>query len=121
MPQSRFVSAGIVGLVGYLLSPLSPWNDAFLNIPLAYACAWLVSLAYRPAFLPALIIAYWITNIVGLILLHKGAVKALQKRGERAAYGKGAFMKDIVWSLVYTALISLLVKLGLLRPPGEYF
>jgi hypothetical protein len=33
-----------------MLSPLSWWNDLFVNLPLALVFAWLVGLFYKPAF-----------------------------------------------------------------------
>ncbi|MBI5665247.1 MAG: hypothetical protein HZC49_09245 [Nitrospirae bacterium] len=66
--------------IGYMLSPLSWWNDLYLNIPLAYLGAWLASLFYKPAFLTAFIAAYWITNVAGLVIMHKGIKKAAGKQ-----------------------------------------
>ena len=45
MRYKQKITGGIIGTVGYLLSPLSWWNDLYFNIPIAYATAWLVSLA----------------------------------------------------------------------------
>jgi hypothetical protein len=80
MKHKQIISGGILATIGYLLSPLSWWNDLYLNIPLAYAGAWLVRLVYNPAFLPAFIVCYWITNITGLVLMHKGIGKIAEKR-----------------------------------------
>lgn len=121
LQHKRRLSGGLLGLLGYLLSPLSFWNDAVINIPLAYACAWLVSLVYRPAFLSAFIFGYWMTNIAGLVLLHKGAAAALRRTADPPAYGRTALLKDLAWSLAYTALIFLLIKFRVLKPVGEYF
>ena len=59
-----------VALVGYMLSPLSWWNDLFVNVPLALVFAWLVSAFYKPAFTSSLVVGYWLTNVIGFILLH---------------------------------------------------
>lgn len=120
MVTKRKISGGIMGLIGYLLSPLSWWNDLFLNIPIAYACAWLISLIYRPAFLTSFIASYWITNIAGLVLLHKGIEKVMRKEGRSVRYSKRDLLKDLAISLVYTGLIVLLVKLGIIKPIGDY-
>lgn len=121
MKYRQKISGGIMGTIGYLLSPLSWWNDLYLNIPLAYAVAWIASLAYKPAFLPAFVIAYWITNIAGLILMHKGIEKVARKGGMERKYSRRDFFKDLALSLIYTALIVALVKLHVLQPVGEYF
>jgi len=68
-----------LGFIGFLLSPLSWWNDAFVNVPLAYLGAWLISLFYKPGFAAAFVFCYWLTNILGLFLMHKGVCRAMQK------------------------------------------
>jgi len=92
----------------------------YLNIPLAYAGAWLVRLVYNPAFLPAFIVCYWITNIAGLVLMHKGIGKLAEKEELKRSYTKRNLLKDIALSLGYTVLIVILVKLNILRPVEEY-
>jgi len=47
-------------LIGFMLSPLSWWNDLFVNVPLAIAFAWLVSWFHKPAFTAALVLGYWL-------------------------------------------------------------
>ncbi len=37
-------------VVGYILSPLSLWNDAFVNIPLSIAIAYMVELLVPGVF-----------------------------------------------------------------------
>src|SRR5947209_8776647 len=83
MPWKRRVAGGIVAVVGFMLSPLSWWNDLFVNIPLALVFAWLVSLIYRPAFEFCVIVGYWLTNIIGLVLMQKGAQSALSEKKSR--------------------------------------
>ena len=63
----------MVAFIGYMLSPLSWWNDLFVNVPLALVFAWIVSAFYKPAFTGSLVLGYWLTNVLGFILLHKGA------------------------------------------------
>ena len=114
MDHRRKLSGGFLIVAGYLLSPLSWWNDLYVNIPIAYAFAWLVSLLYKPAFLAALIFFYWITNAAGFILIHKGAEKILSRKTE--SYSKKALLIDIAWSISYTILIIIMVKLDIIRP-----
>jgi hypothetical protein len=119
MKHKQIISGGILATIGYLLSPLSWWNDLYLNIPLAYAGAWLVRLIYNPAFLPAFIVCYWITNIAGLVLMHKGIGK--MAKGEiKKPYTKKDLLKDITLSVIYTVIIVILVKLNILKPVEEY-
>ena len=53
--------------VGYILSPLSFWNDAFVNIPIA-SCDWPTFSGpfSRKSFLPGMIFGYWLSNILGI-------------------------------------------------------
>jgi len=68
----RKLQGSVLGFIGFMLSPLSWWNDAFVNLPLAVGFGWLVALIYRPAFEGAVIAGYWLTNVLGLVLMHKG-------------------------------------------------
>src|SRR5207237_3457873 len=97
------VSGGILAVVGFMLSPLSWWNDLFVNVPLALAFAWLVSLFYKPAFEVSLVVGYWLTNVLGFVLMHKGAQKMVKEKEER--YSRKDLLRDVGISLLYTALI----------------
>jgi hypothetical protein len=119
MGRKRKLSGGILMVAGFLLSPLSWWNDLYLNIPLSYSFAWLVSLLYEPAFLAAFIAFYWITNVAGLIMMHKGAEKVMRKK--TGAYSKKELITDIALSIGYTVLIVIMVKLNIIKPVMEYF
>ena len=119
MAWKRRVAGGVVAFIGYMLSPLSWWNDLFVNVPLAVAFAWVVSAFYRPAFTGALILGYWLTNVLGFVLLHKGAQQVLAKQDRK--YSRRELIKDLAVSLVYTVVIVVLVKLGVLKPIQSYF
>jgi hypothetical protein len=115
----RKVSGGVLAMVGYMLSPLSWWNDAFVNLPLAYVFAWLVSRFYRPAFASAVVVGYWLTNVLGFVLLHKGAQQVLTEKQKR--YSRRDLLRDLGVSLLYTGLIVALLKTGVLKPLEDYF
>ena len=110
---------GFISTVGYLLSPLSWWNDLFVNIPLAYGFAFLFGLISKNLFYPMIVIGYWLTNIIGLILMHVG-IKGLLKVKENN-YSKKELLKDIIFSILYTLIIIVLIKIGWLKFPTEYF
>jgi hypothetical protein len=110
----RKVSGGTLVFIGYMLSPLSWWNDLFVNWPLALACAWVISWFYKPAFTASLILAYWITNILGFVLMQKGGAKIISQ--EDQAYSRKCLCRDLVISLLYTLLIVVLVKMGFIGP-----
>ena len=119
MTWQRKTMGSIIAAIGYMLSPLSWWNDLFVNVPLALAFAWIVSLFYKPAFTVSLVIGYWLTNVLGFILLHKGTEQALSREGKK--YTRRDLMKDVAISVLYTVLIVVLVKLGALKPVQTYF
>ena len=119
MAWKRKITGGVLAVVGFMLSPLSWWNDLFVNVPLALVFAWLVSLCYKPAFTPALIIGYWLTNVAGFILMQKGAENIIRETPKK--YSRRDLLRDVGISLGYTALIVVLVKLGILKPIESYF
>ena len=113
------MSGGVLGIVGFLLSPLSWWNDLVVNIPLAVGFGWLVSLVYKPAFDSAVIVGYWLTNVIGLILMHKGV--HLSVSGSAAQrYTRKSLLKDVGVSLAYTAIIVVLIRWNVLKPVKDY-
>ncbi|MMZ68825.1 hypothetical protein D1872_315640 [compost metagenome] len=95
-------------MFGYILSPLSWWNDAFVNIPLSLALA---GALYKLAGVDPKIgfaASYWFTNVAGLVLMLLGG---------HAAYKGRVTAKSIAASLAagtaYTlAVIGLLDLLG---------
>jgi len=105
-------------MIGFMLSPLSWWNDLVVNIPLALAFAWLVSVVYKPAFAAALVVGYWLTNVLGFILMQAGARQVLSEKQGR--YSWRDLARDVGISLLYTALIVALVALGVLKPIQGY-
>ena len=122
--QGKFVTkrrvwGSFLGFIGFLLSPLSWWNDAFINLPLAIGFGWLVSLACKPAFETAVVVGYWLTNISGFVLMQKGGEKLVRKEDRK--YSKKDFLRDVGISLAYTLLIVILVKLKVLQPLSDYF
>jgi hypothetical protein len=108
------LGAGIVAVVGYLLSPLSWWNDAFINLPLAWLFASLVSLASQRLFAPAMILGYWLTNIIGLLMMARGTVGVVA--GNSPRLGKRQLFLSLAAATGYTLLIVLLHLLGVLKP-----
>ncbi|NMC51946.1 hypothetical protein GYA54_04500 [Candidatus Kuenenbacteria bacterium] len=108
------IHGGILVLIGYLLSPFSWWNDLILNIPIAYFFSLPFGLISQKIFLPAMIFGYWLTNVVGLMLVHYGAIKALGKEHE---HSKKRFFKHFIIATLYTLIIFLLFKINFLQLP----
>jgi UPF0716 family protein affecting phage T7 exclusion len=116
MSWKHKLQGGTLVFIGFLLSPLSWWNDLFVNVPLALGFAWLVSLLYPPAFTVAAVVGYWLTNVLGFVLMHKGFQRAKTAGTTPAIPPRESLWKDILISLAYTALILVLVKAGLVKP-----
>ena len=107
-------------LVGYILSPLSWWNDPFVNIPLSYAFAVPFAAIDRRLLVPMMALGYWLSNVLGLLLMHHGTAVLMKKQEALpVAPGKG-IRKALMVSLLYTLLIVLLAQLGIVRFPTEY-
>ena len=119
MAWKRKVSGGFLAFVGFMLSPLSWWNDLFVNVPLALAFAWIIGLLYERAFEASFVIGYWLTNVLGFVLMHKGGQKLLTD--ENRKYSKRDLVRDLAISLLYTVLIIVLITLGVLKPIKSYF
>lgn len=113
------VFGGGIAFIGWLLSPLSWWNDLFVNIPIAYAAAFLVGLLSKPLFLPTLIVAYWITNVLGFVLMHYGAVSAV--KGEAHHLNRKEIISTLLISSIYTVVVMLFAYWGWVKFPTEYF
>lgn len=117
--SKRFLKGGLIAIFGFLLSPLSWWNDLLINIPLAYALAVAANHLVPGHFPMYMILFYWLTNVAGLVLMHRGGELALKEEG--GVYSTRALIKDIVISLIYSIVIGGLVVLGILKLPQEYF
>ncbi len=118
MEQSRVTRlhfyAGIVAVIGYLLSPFSRWNDLFVNLPLAYLFALPFSLFHEQLYLPAFVLGYWLSNLLGLMLLHHAGSKLIREQ-----QGSVLWKNSLVITLLYTFLIIILVGLGVLPSVNE--
>ncbi|MFA7157783.1 MAG: hypothetical protein WC299_00660 [Kiritimatiellia bacterium] len=119
MNLKTVIRKGFLATAGYFLSPLSWWNDLYVNLPIAYGMAWAASLLDSRLFAGALVFSYWATNIAGLIMLHKG----LAPGGTGGTKNRFWIMmaQDLLISIAYTAVIVLFLFLGILKMPQEYF
>ncbi len=112
--MNQKTKGAVLGIIGYILSPLSWWNDLIVNIPLSYGFASLFGLISEKLFFPMMIIGYWGTNVLGLFLMHHGINLTTQKK-------EGINIKKQVLILLgYTILIAILVKSGILKLPMQY-
>lgn len=105
------VFRAIVFTIGYILSPLTWWNDVFVNIPIAYVLSSIISFIIgREYFKIIFPLAYFFTNILGLYLMHIGIT----------GVKRGISIKNLLYHLVialgYTILIYVLALYDIINP-----
>ena len=95
-------------VVGFLFSPLSWWNDIFINFPVAWFFAWLplrlISFVLpidKSVFIIIFIINYWITNVVGLAMMHYSGKKLVFNES------KISLINDVLIAIAYTAIVAI--------------
>ncbi len=103
---------GSLFAIGFILSPISWWNDIVVNIPIAYLTAKLLAVLNQHLFLPAFVSAYWLTNLFGLLGMHISARKLL-----RHTENKISLRRFFLISLLYTLLIVAMAQLNWIRSP----
>lgn len=101
--------------LGYLLSPLSWWNDVVFNLPIAYGFAYLVTLGQRQWFLPATVIGYWLSNVLGMVMMQWGATDVVMS--DRESNWRRDLLIGLASSTAYTAIAAGLVYFKILRLP----
>lgn len=121
-PLVRLRALVLLGL-GWLLSPLCWWNDLVINLPLAYALARLVQHWWPDGFAAGLVVGYWLSNVVGILLMQSGALQILSEANEEpdgpdhAGNGRRDLLIGLATSSLYTVAMVALVKLGVLDGP----
>ena len=98
-----------IGIVGFILSPLTWWNDVLVNFPIAFAFGYVVTMVLKNfmdiglmTFFWTIAIGYWISNFLGFYLMHISIVKTTDKRP--------SIVNQVLVSVFYTVLIYLLVE-----------
>lgn len=110
------LKGGLLVVVGYLLSPLCWWNDLIFNLPIAYAfgalCNWLIP----HSFFGGAIVGYWLSNVVGILMMQFGATEMVQKEDQNKSFRK-TLVTGLLSSTAYTILVVALVQFGILTLP----
>ncbi|MCC5625200.1 hypothetical protein [Nostoc sp. CHAB 5715] len=107
---------GFFLVLGYLLSPLCWWNDLLFNLPIAYGFGYGCSLLSPKLLFPCSIIGYWLSNIVGILLMQFGSKDIFQKEPQEHNLKK-ELITGLISSTAYTLLIMLLIQLKILDSP----
>ena len=105
----------ILVTTGFVLSPLTWWNDLVVNVPLAYLFSVPFSFLDESLFLPSFVLGYWLTNLLGFLLMHWGGEGLVYQK--RPPFG---IKRSLLVSLLYSIVVICLVLLGWLAPPTEY-
>lgn len=105
---SQKLKGGILLVVGYLLSPLCWWNDLIINLPIAYGFGYVISLWRSEWFFGAAIAGYWLSNLVGIVLMQMGTKDILQTTAKKRSF-KHEIFSGVLTSTAYTAVIVALV------------
>jgi hypothetical protein len=108
-----FVTRGVIGVIGFILSPLTWWNDLFVNVPLSYAFAYLIGsllrlfvLISKDLFINLFMVGYFLTNLIGLLMMHYSVFGV--RRGK-----VGSFKTEVLVSAFYTLVILVCFTIGL--------
>ncbi len=103
----------LVFFIGWLLSPLTFWNDAFVNIPLSYLCANIfIRIWPMPNFLLTVLIFYWLSNGLGLLMMYASGKDLLE--GKRGALREISLL--LITLVSYSLILVLLQRIGVLKP-----
>lgn len=109
----------LLALIGFILSPLSWWNDLVVNFPISYLFAFPFGLINKKLFLPAFVAGYWFTNILGLLMTQKGSKKILRSEDQKEEFQK-ELRSTLIWGSLYTIIIIILILSGVLSFPAEF-
>lgn len=101
--------------VGYMLSPLSWWNDLFFNLPIALVFGYAIGWINSSWFLPGTVIGYWLSNVLGIVMMQFGAMEMLFTEEKRNL--KRDLLIGIGSSTLYTAVVAALVYFHVLALP----
>jgi hypothetical protein len=110
------IKRGAVGVIGFILSPLSWWNDLFVNFPLAYGFAWIVGrvihmflAVHEWLFVYLFVFGYFLSNLAGFLMLHYSIF-------HRKSRQKHSLKKQLLISLIYSVVIIAFFGLDLCKP-----
>ncbi|MBD2346013.1 hypothetical protein [Anabaena subtropica] len=110
---------GFFVILGYLLSPLCWWNDLVFNLPIAYGFGYVCSLFSANWLMPGSIIGYWISNVVGILMMQFGSQDIFQKEPKERNLKK-ELLSGLISSTVYTLIIVALIQWKILDVPDLF-
>lgn len=102
--------------LGWLLSPLCWWNDLVINLPVAWVFAKGVEIVDPAWFAPGLVLGYWLSNVLGIVLMQSGAL-AMVQAADSPQNRRRELLVGLATSTAYTLGVVALVQLGVLQSP----
>jgi hypothetical protein len=109
---------GVFVGIGYMLSPLSWWNDLFFNLPIALLFGYAVRLINPGWFLPGTLIGYWLSNVLGILMMQFGAMDMFLADEKRNT--KRDVLIGLGGSTLYTLIVVALVYFHVLDVPDFF-
>lgn len=106
---------GLIFFIGWLLSPLTWWNDALINLPLSYFLANLLFYLTHLPFKWLVLGSYWASNILGLGMMFFGGKHLISSFRERV---KAAIIL-VLGVIAVTVVTFYLERAGRLLPLGD--
>lgn len=113
MKWLKKVRGGFLVSLGYMLSPLSWWNDLFFNLPIAYVVGYLISWVQPNWFLPGTIVGYWLSNVLGIVMMQMGVMDVVLSE-EQPRNPKRDWLIGLGGSTLYTIVVVVLVYFHIL-------
>jgi hypothetical protein len=95
-------------MAGWLLSPLTTWNDILINIPLAYIMARAFKALVGLDMAILTVVFYWITNIAGLGMMYFGA----RRIAAESKIPRKSLLSVIIPMIVYSVIIIIIDRWG---------
>jgi hypothetical protein len=106
---------GALVSLGYMLSPLSWWNDLFFNLPIALVFGYGVGWINSSWFVPGTVIGYWLSNVAGIVMMQFGAVDIFASEKQRNV--KRDLLLGLSSATLYTLVVAALVYWNVLKMP----
>ncbi|BAZ37080.1 hypothetical protein NIES4101_30010 [Calothrix sp. NIES-4101] len=113
------IRGGFFLVIGFLLSPMSWWNDLFFNLPIAYGFGYLCSLFSKDLLFPCAIAGYWLSNVLGILLMQAGVMDVLPNQSSERNL-KQELLTGLASSTAYTLAILALIHFKILETPNLF-
>ncbi len=107
--MSKKMIGGILVFLGFMMSPLCWWNDLIFNLPIAYGFGFVFGKLSEDFFFPGSVLGYWLSNLVGILLMQYGAMNVVESSAPERNIKKDLAM-GIVSSTAFTVVMVALVQ-----------